>query len=303
MARAFVSDIREHPYGEQGTRTSLDRVAEYVAEGISSPYVRTWAIDRLVEARDAGQTVDNPAARARVILQAAQTKLWVPDPVNAEYIPKAHLLACDPKKPHQDEQGNDIACLGGDDCDGLLVMCASAFGAVGLHVAVVGHGYDGSSIEHVLCVVWFNEKWNYADPSLAELRLGECVPFKRERVIGIPNRQVLCDASACFSGAQTQFNPEKHNFVERGIFVGVGAPPTSMRGLTSTVMWEKKPRPVTWVKKRTQWLGQTPAEQARETAQKNEHFTTLEKILLGGLAISVVTLGLNVYDHFYPRTL
>jgi len=295
--RPFVSDVRSHPYGEQGTRTSLDRVAEFVAEGMSNAYVRSWAIDRLDEARNLGQAVDSPSARARVILKAAQTKLWVPDPINAEYIPKAHLLACDPAKPHHDELGNEIPCLKGDDCDGLLVLCASAFGSVGMHVAIVGHGYGGDVIEHVLCVVWFNDKWNYADPSLSELRLGECVPFQRERVVSVPNIKVLCDAHACFSGAQTQFNPEQHNFVDRGIFVGVGAPPTSTAGLTTRVIWETKPKPVVWTKPRMQWLGQTQTEQEREAAQKSEHFTTLEKILIGGLAISAATLGLNLYDR------
>lgn len=294
--RPFVSDIRSHPYGSQGTHTSLNRVAEYVAEGISNPYVRSWAIDRLVEARDSGQPVNSAEDRARVILRAAQTKLWVPDPINAEYIPKAHLLACDPKKPHKDEQGNEIACLGGDDCDGLLTLCASALGAVGMNVAIVGHGYSGDeSIEHVICAAWFKECWNYADPSVPELRLGECVPFTWERVVSVPNIQVLCDASACFSGARTQFNPDQHNFVDRGIFVGVGSAPTTMRGLKSSVMWEKRVPAVAWSRPRTQWLGQTKTEE-RQTGQE-DGFTTLEKILLGGLAISLTTLGLQLYDR------
>lgn len=290
----LVTTVRPHPFGEAGVRSSLEEVARYVSKGITNPYVRTFAIDKLAEAQQRGVNVDSPRARAEVLLRVfQQEKLWVPDPVNAEYIPEAHLLACDPNKPHRNLEGKELVCKKGDDCDGKTVGLGACLGAVGLHTLVVGHGYDGDGgrIEHVLNMVWLGKRWYYADPSLKELGLGQCVPFTRERVLSVPNVQVLCDASSCMSnGQETRFNPDDSNFVNNGIFVGVSGPPTTLDGIVSKVVWVTEARP------RVNWLGQV-GEMGNNDEQSGQRFTTLEKILLAGTFISATTLALNIYDR------
>jgi len=289
----LVATIRPHPWGEAGVRSSLEEVARCVAKGITNPYVRTFAGNKLAEARDRGVKVDTARARAEVLLDVFhREKLWVPDPVNAEYIPDAHLMACDHKNPHLASDGKALVCKRAEDCDGLVVGLGACFGAVGLHSLVVGHGYDpdGGRIEHVLTMVWFGKRWHYADPSLKELGLGQCVPYTRERVLSVPNVQVLCDASSCMTGQETRFNPDDSNFVTSGLYVGVAGVPTSLAGVRSPIVWVTDERP------RVQWLGSIG--EAIETNQKAaERFTTLEKILLAGTFISATTLALELYDR------
>lgn len=371
---------RVHPWGEKGVLSSLDEVAKAAAKGSTDPRVRTWAIERLDKAREAGQSVKQPHERARVLLEAVQKKLWVPDPIGAEYIPQAHLLACDPDKPKdgqvcvrgddcfpegtlvlEKEQGllpverlapgmriwgldkwsvvQDVwfkgvlptsvvqlnngaafsltadhhvyaiddgnerricvselwpgmempqpryapfelkrsrkqtlrctnvstgAMLHGTDerpcwdittddhrvylpehdvtvsqCDGLATLLGAALSAVGIYTLIVGHGYGPEkNIEHVLCAAYLSKfnsvaPWHYADPS-TKLALGRCVPFKRERLLSIPNVKLLCDGSVCL-GRQS-FDPDKLEFIEQGLFVGVGSAP-GLEGLSSRVVW------------------------------------------------------------------
>jgi hypothetical protein len=290
--KELVAKIRPHPFGEAGVRMSLNEVANFISEGMSNPYVRNYAMDKLAEAKARGIRVDSPRARAEVLLEVFhREKLWVPDPVNAEYMPKAHIIACDPTKPHRTPEGEEISCAAGDDCDGLTLGLGACFGAVGLHSVVVGHGYGDNRIEHVLNAVWLNERWHYADASLDKLRLGEFVPFERERVLSVPNVQVLCDARACLLGKETSFNPDDSNFVTHGIFVGVEGVPTSLAGLKSSIIWEPRPK-VQWLGSRVDWVGQ-----ATNNHVAAERFTTLEKILLAGTFISATTLALNLYDR------
>jgi hypothetical protein len=289
----LVATIRPHPFGEAGVRSSLDEVARYVSKGISNPYVRTYAIDKLAEAKQRGVNVDSPRGRAETLLRVFQNeKLWVPDPVNAEYMPEAHLIACDPKKPHVTPEGKTLYCKQGDDCDGKVIGLASCFGAVGLHTVIVGHGYEENHIEHVLCMAWLGKRWYYADPSLPELALGQCVPFVRERVLSVPNIQVLCDARSCMTGQESRFDPDEHNFVDKGVFVGVAGVPTSYAGMRARVVWVPDERPP------VKWLGSigeaTPPDNHQ---QQKQQFSTLEKILLAGTFISATTLAITLYDR------
>lgn len=106
---------KAHPAGEQGVRASLDAVAKRVAEGGINPVVRRWAIEMLDNARRAGRNVHTPRNRAVELLHAVQDKLWVPDPVGAEFIQSALLTSCkDPNKP----------CFKGGDCfaEGTLLL-------------------------------------------------------------------------------------------------------------------------------------------------------------------------------------
>ena len=227
-------DKRNHPWGERGVLSSLDEVAKAASRGSTDPRVRTWAIETLDKAREKGAVVKHPHERARVLLEAVQKKLWAPDPIGAEYIPEAHLLACDPDKPKDGQ-----VCVRGDDCDGLATLLGASLSAVGIYTLIVGHGYGENRIEHVLCAAHLprlnvSAPWHYADPS-TKLPLGRCVPFKRERLLSIPNVKVLCDGSACL-GKQA-FDPENLEFIDQGLFIGVGRLP-ELRGLSSRVVWE-----------------------------------------------------------------
>lgn len=223
---------RDHPFGDRGVNQSLDEVAKRVAKGALSPRVRTWAIEQLDEARRSGlSSVKNANERAKVLLRAVQKKLWVPDPVGAEYMPAAELLACDPEKD------KDQICVRGDDCDGLATLLGAAWMSVGIHTLVVGHSYDEDekAIEHVLCAAHLEGVWRYGDPS-TDLPLGQCVPPTRERVLSVPSVRVVCDADTCIgsSGAR-HIKPD--DYIDKGVFVGVDGIPGSLRGLSARVVW------------------------------------------------------------------
>lgn len=121
MAWEPKATVRPHPFGETGINSSLEETAKRAAGLLASPEdlakIRTWAIEKLDEARKKGRRVASPRDRVEVLLQAVQQKLWVPDPIGIEYIPGAHLLACDENK-------DGAVCVKGDDCfaQGTLVL-------------------------------------------------------------------------------------------------------------------------------------------------------------------------------------
>lgn len=96
-----------HPPGERGVNYSLEQVAERASQGSVDPRIRAWAIECLDRARKRDLPVKGSLARARVLLRAVQEKLWVPDPVAAEFMAGAHLTACVDK---------DAPCFRGGDC-------------------------------------------------------------------------------------------------------------------------------------------------------------------------------------------
>jgi hypothetical protein len=166
--------------------------------------------------------MDTERQRAETLLKAVQKKLWVPDPVGAEFMVGAHLMACDRTTP-------EAICYHGEDCDGVTSLLGACLLSVGIYVAVVGHAYGGSSsIGHVLCAAWVDGQWEYADPS-TDLALGKCVRFSRERLISVPNVKVICDANVCLR-ERTDYHPEKNDFVVKGVFVGVDGPPVRSPG-------------------------------------------------------------------------
>jgi hypothetical protein len=215
---------KAHPPGEQGVRASLDAVSKRVAEGGLSPAMRRWSIEMLDKARKTGTNVHTPKNRAVVLLKAVQQKLWVPDPVGAEFIQGAHLTACtDPDKP----------CFDGGDCDDLVVLLGAAFLSVGINTLVVGHGYSSGGIRHVITAAHVDNKWHYADPSSygpegAHFPFGACAPFTRERIYSVPNIKVLCDDQRCIRDG-SKFKPEANDFVTEGVFVGVDGVPFAQR--------------------------------------------------------------------------
>lgn len=131
-------------------RSSLDEVAKAVAKGITDPRVRTWAVKKLDEARQEGRSVKRPRERAQVLLRAVQKKLWVPDPIGAEYIPAAHLLACDADEPGR-------VCVPADDCfaEGTLVLTDE----------VVGNTFLAVPVEElrVGMRIWGLERWSVVE--------------------------------------------------------------------------------------------------------------------------------------------
>jgi hypothetical protein len=224
----------EHPFGKKGVNASLDAVAKYVAEGAVHPRVKTWAGEMLDVARDKGVSRANtPNERAKVLLSAVQKKLWVPDPVGAEYMMAAHLLACDPKT------SPDRVCIRAGDCDDLAILLGSAWLSVGINTLIVGHSYDDEhNIEHVLCAAHLDGRWHYGDPS-TDYPLGKHVPCTWERVLSVPNVKVVCDDEVCIgnSGGRN-LDPDRLNFVDKGVFIGVGG----LRGLHARVVWKSGDR-------------------------------------------------------------
>lgn len=235
-------ESRPHPFGEAGVRSSLEAVCERAAKGASEilgnpkelARVRTYAIKLLNEAKASGKKVHRPGHRAIVLLEAVQNrKLWVPDPIGIEYIPAAHLMACD--ATHED----GTPCVQGDDCDGKVVLLAAMFMAVGLYTMIVGHSYDRSgTISHVLTKVYFDGKWHYADPSQLHdgtyQNLGVCVSYTRERYYSMPEIKVVCDGTSC---DLDHFDPEDRGFVKRGTFVGVNGIPVDELPPEIAVRW------------------------------------------------------------------
>jgi hypothetical protein len=207
---------RVHPLGEKGVRSSLDEVAKKAAEGANSFRVRKWVGDILDKGRKNGSKVNSALGRARVLLKAAQDKLWFPDPVGAEWIPGAHLMACS-------VDDKDGPCLKGDDCDGLAVLLGAACTCAGIPTLIVGHGYDKErNISHVLCAVHANDRWWYADPS-TEYPIGEYMKFTRERILAIPSGKVVCDARNCLTRG-AGISPDVTEPSGGGTFVGVNGP-------------------------------------------------------------------------------
>lgn len=223
---------RDHPWGETGIRSSLDEVAKAAAAGAVHPAVHTYIGKKLKRAQERGQSVSRPRDRAQILLGVVQReKLWIPDPVGTEYIPAAHLLACDAE--------DDEHCIESDDCDGKASLLGAMLSSAGIYTLIVGHAYNElRQIEHVLCAAYLDKSWHYADPSTT-LPLGKCVPFSRERVLSIPNVQMLCDDTVCLG--RRQFDPEKLEFVDKGVFVGVSGPP-DMEGLSARLVWVTEPR-------------------------------------------------------------
>jgi len=253
---------RDHPPGEVGINISLDEVAKRAVAGSMHPRVVTWARNTIEMARSRGEPANTPLDRARILLRAVQGKLWLPDPVGSEFIAGAHLLACDDEKDGQ-------VCIKAADCDELVVLLAAVFSAVGIYTMIVGHAYDRERrIEHVLCAAHIDGRWRYADPS-TKLPLGQCVtPFSRERLLSMPNVQVLCDERACLT--TRSFEPNANNFVNKGVFVGVDGPPT-LAGLAA---------PMAWLSDAPQmrWLGQNTAIDLKDPATLGDVKTMMSLI-------------------------
>lgn len=268
--------IRPHPFGENGIRSSLEEVAKRASGLLSSPEdlakIRTWAIEKLDDARKRGIRVNTPKARADVLLKAVQQKLWVPDPIGVEYIPGAHHLACNDHK-------DGAVCVKGDDCDGLVVLLAACLLAVGIYTMVVGHAYNGAElISHVLVKVYFDGQWHYADPSPLVpseryMPLGTCAPFTRERCYALPDVKVICDGAAC----RKNFDPQKEGFISKGNFVGVNGLPVE------ELPPELRPYPFGW-------LGSVGSSQVGQSAETQQRISNIEKIMLAGVAISAASL-------------
>jgi hypothetical protein len=219
LGQALKVTKRAQPQGEQGVRFSLEEVARRIALGGVHPKVVAWAGEQLTRARKLdGIACNNDRDRARVLLKAVQKKLWKPDPVGSEFMVGAHLMACD-------RSTKDEICFLSMDCDDLVVLLGSCFLSAGLHTMVVGHAYNSAkNISHVLTAVRVDGKWLYADPTPDDFKLGECVDFSRERILSVPNVQVLCDGDSCLAD-KSNYDPNASNFVVEGTFVGVDGMP------------------------------------------------------------------------------
>lgn len=267
---------RPHPFGETGINSSLEETALRAAGLLASPEdlakIRTWAIEKLDDARKKGRRVGSPRDRVEILLQAVQQKLWVPDPVGIEYIPGAHLLACDDNK-------EGAVCVKGDDCDGLVVLLAACLLAVGVYCMVAGHSYNGDTlISHVLVKAYYDGRWHYADPSplipsYRHMPLGTCAPYTRERCYSLPEVKVVCDGATC----KKNFNPSDAGFVKKGNFVGVSGV------VVEELPPELSPYPFGWLGGPHMGVGQT--------AQTEQKISNIEKIMFAGVVISAASLA------------
>lgn len=105
-------ESRPHPLGEAGTMASLRAVRDAVLRGYVHPEVRAWAIKQL---KQRGNPTDQ-AGRAKALLEGVrETKIWVPDPPNTEYVQEAHLTL---------GEGPDRLTFDGGDCfaEGTLLL-------------------------------------------------------------------------------------------------------------------------------------------------------------------------------------
>lgn len=232
---------RFHPDGEKGVRSSLDEVANGIIATLKDSQklakVRTYAIEKLAEAKARGEETNNHEGRAQALLKAVQTeKLWVPDPVGIEYMPSPHHMACK-------SNGTDGAvCVKGDDCDGLTRLLGAMASSIGIYTLVVGHSYTKDrQIEHVLCALHTGREWKYADPS-TNLPLGKSLRYTRERVIAIPTGEILCDADVCVT------NKIKTDDIENklsGRFVGLNGTRDAEGAAPGA---QARPQRVTWIR-------------------------------------------------------
>lgn len=209
---------RVQPLGEKGIFLSLEEVAKKAGEGGTRPDVRRWAIDQLDKVRKTGRNVHAQRDQAEILLAAVQEKLWISDPVGTEFIQGAHMTACTPE--------SDM-CFAGGDCDDLTVLLAAACLSIGIDTVIVGHSYNNSrQISHVLCAVFFDNTWHYADASIYNgdgdhYPLGKCGPFTRETLHELPSAKLLCDENACLTLTHSPDPYATRQWDQGGIFVGV----------------------------------------------------------------------------------
>lgn len=152
--------------GAQQIRMSLEAMAQKMREGRIDAGVRGWALqclkDHGLDGRDRHTTPFKQAAALLECLRAAT--VYAPDPYGVELVPGAAATLC--VRPG--------LCLNGDDCDGLTVAYGALCMSIGLPVQIVKQSFGSDQQEHVLCVVFDGDEWQYADPS-TNLPLGSAV--------------------------------------------------------------------------------------------------------------------------------
>jgi hypothetical protein len=230
-ARAALPGIpivtRKHPGGASGARVSLHEVAKRIRDGRLDPRVRAWAIQTLNKAgRPKGHQ-----ARAQAILDELRRKaMYVPDPVNTEFMVAAHLTLC--------LDGEGGLCMAGEDCDGLVVAFGSATMSVGIPTHVVGQAFDGSRTPtHVIAAVQVESgDWLRADPSHDSLPVGRAIHATWEVSL-----DPLDDEDCGLAGKAAEEVAHAGSAAgAAGDYVGVGAIPAgSVAAMTRT--WHRTP--------------------------------------------------------------
>lgn len=201
---------RQHPRGDPGSRLSTHEAAAKARAARMDPQVHAWAMDQLQLAQ---VNSSDPIAAAKALLSAIRKdKLYVPDPVDGEFIvsPECLLGTCGGIK------------FGGGDCDDLSAGYACAALSVGVPGAAIVGQYNRDWIGqevlgHVLAAVWTGERWWYADPSEPGLEFGSAGQSSREIWVDVMSGRILCNSTNC--------DPEQvhqpHAPVGSGDFVGV----------------------------------------------------------------------------------
>jgi len=211
--------------GPAGAWTSLQQTAMKAAQGRLIPSVRSWAINRI---RDAGSPRDKLSQAQALYYALVREKLYVADPVDAEFIAGADCLL--------DQCGG--LSLNGGDCDDLTVAMVAAFESVGLRACVVSHQYATEALEHVLSAVHDGARWYYADPS-SGAPFGTARVPTREVWVAVPSLSVVCDKMGPCS--PETISPLVEAGRPAGDFLGIGGVGASNNEATGATMSELQP--------------------------------------------------------------
>jgi hypothetical protein len=90
----FQLEKQAIPFGPEGGRWSIGKIAQRAFDAKTDPDVRVWTLAALHDARTKGKAVDTVLARANVLLDAIRTNFtYAPDPAGTEYIVHPKYLA------------------------------------------------------------------------------------------------------------------------------------------------------------------------------------------------------------------
>ena len=176
------------PEGEAGVQHTLDSVARAAIAGGEDARVRSH-VTYVLKACDWPQ---GNRERAACLLADTRTLRHVPDPVNAEFVPEAHLMM-------PDHVAGTPAMFVAEDCDGLTVRWLAMCLAAGIRAKVVGYWYGADDDRHVAGAIWddIDKVWLDGDPSLQNLPLGQSIAHTRRQERELPSMLITCDGTYC----------------------------------------------------------------------------------------------------------
>lgn len=199
--------------GEEASRLSLAKMCIKIREGRLNPWVRAYAMKKIVEAG----SPDGEDARARAIYEAVvREKIYVPDPIDAELIAGAACTLAD----------CDGLAFEGGDCDDQVVAFFAAVMSVGIRAYICGQAVTlprrpTQPLDHVSGGVWLRheKQLRRCDPA-KKLPYGRSFPSGRDLWIDPMSGMDLCEGPVCDISQWRSAPMSSH-----GDFIGVGAGP------------------------------------------------------------------------------